>query len=116
MDALNPLKVVNISKKTFSTIKRGMYRVVNGEKGPAKAAYCRNIRIAGKTGTAENPHGDPHSWFVGFAPFNKPEIAVCVLVENGGSGGKIAAPIAREIIKSYYHIFHLDKIHYQNNY
>ena len=97
-------RVINISQKTFSIIKRGMYRVVNGEHGTAKAAYCRNVKVAGKTGTAENPHGDPHSWFIGFAPFDKPEIAVCVLIENGGSGGRTAAPIAGKIIKKYFNI------------
>lgn len=101
---IDTTQIVNISKKTYSTIKYGMYRVVHGKNGTAKAAYCKNIEVAGKTGTAENPHGQPHSWFVGFAPFDNPKIAICILVENGGSGGKIAAPIAQKIIKKYFTI------------
>lgn len=54
--------------------------------------------LAGKTGTAENPHGEPHAWFVGFAPAHHPVVAFAVLVEHGGSGARVAAPIALEII------------------
>ncbi|WHE06364.1 penicillin-binding transpeptidase domain-containing protein [Thermoanaerobacterium thermosaccharolyticum] len=54
-----------------------------------------------KTGTAENPQGQAHAWFVGFAPAENPKIVVAVIVENGGAGGAVAAPIAREIMKAY---------------
>ncbi|UCG93475.1 MAG: hypothetical protein JSV97_05660 [candidate division WOR-3 bacterium] len=57
--------------------------------------------VCGKTGTAQNPHGEDHSIFVGFAPADDPRILVCVLVENAGHGGSVAAPIVRKIIKSY---------------
>lgn len=62
--------------------------------------------MAGKTGTAENElsvkkKGKEHSWFVGFAPAEDPQIVVAVVIEYGGSGSEVAAPIAREIIREY---------------
>jgi peptidoglycan glycosyltransferase len=56
------------------------------------------LAIAGKTGTAENPHGASHSWFVGFAPADRPQLVVAVLVEHGGYGSATAAPIARDLL------------------
>lgn len=70
------------------------------EEGTGKKAQIKKVKVAGKTGTAENPHGDDHAWFVGFAPAQKPKIAIVVFVENGGSGGKVAAPIAKKIMKT----------------
>ncbi|MDI3500280.1 MAG: penicillin-binding protein [Thermoanaerobacter sp.] len=93
---LNP-----ISKKVADTIKQLMIGAVNDKEGTGKAAQIPDITVAGKTGTAENPHGDPHAWFVGFAPAENPQIVVSVIVENGGEGGKVAAPIARDIIRAY---------------
>ncbi|MDZ7293856.1 MAG: penicillin-binding transpeptidase domain-containing protein, partial [candidate division KSB1 bacterium] len=58
--------------------------------------------VAGKTGTAQNPHGDDHAWFVGFAPFAAPEVAFAVFVENGGKGGAVAAPVARRVLEVYF--------------
>ncbi|MBC7082433.1 MAG: penicillin-binding protein [Bacillota bacterium] len=68
--------------------------------GTARAAGLPGVRVAGKTGTAQNPHGAPHAWFVGFAPAEDPRCAVAVVVENGGSGGRVAAPVAREILRA----------------
>ncbi|PKM43572.1 MAG: hypothetical protein CVV03_08390 [Firmicutes bacterium HGW-Firmicutes-8] len=68
--------------------------------GTGREAAVPGIRVAGKTGSAENPHGQPHAWFIGFAPAEKPVVAVAVIIENGGAGGREAAPIAREIIRS----------------
>ncbi|MHC1746341.1 MAG: peptidoglycan D,D-transpeptidase FtsI family protein [Negativicutes bacterium] len=65
--------------------------------GTGSAAQIRGIKVAGKTGTAENPHGASHAWFIGFAPADNPQIAVAVIIENGGSGGGVAAPVARKI-------------------
>jgi len=80
---------------TTARLSQFMQGVV--EEGTGKSASIKGITMAGKTGTAENPHGDSHAWFLGFAPLENPQIAVAVLVENGGSGGAVAAPIAREI-------------------
>ena len=66
----------------------------------SKGAYSGEIKVAGKTGTAENPQGDDHAWFVAFAPADDPKIAVAVLLENAGKGSN-AIPAAREIMKAY---------------
>jgi len=67
--------------------------------GTGKNAKINNVRVAGKTGTAENPSGKDHAWFIGFAPAEDPQVAVAVLLEEEGStGGSSAAPIARNII------------------
>lgn len=100
---VNPelLNKIDISRETFKIIKEGMKKSV--EKGTGRLANIENISIGGKTGTAQNPQGENHAWFIGFAPFEKPEICVTVLVENGGDGSTAAAPIAAEIIKEYFH-------------
>ncbi len=82
--------------KLASQIVDMMVTVV--EEGTGSAAALRGIQVAGKTGTAENPHGASHAWFIGFAPAEDPQVAVAIIVENAGSGGKAAAPIARQII------------------
>lgn len=88
-----------LSKKTITFLRKAMLGVVNEKGGTGVWARIENIKVAGKTGTAENPHGEDHAWFVAFAPFEKPEICIVVMVENAGHGGDVAAPIAREIIK-----------------
>jgi penicillin-binding protein 2 len=57
--------------------------------------------VAGKTGTAQNPHGKSHAWYIGFAPYQNPTIAVAVIIENGGFGSISAAPIASLLIEQY---------------
>ncbi|OQX95542.1 penicillin-binding protein 2 [candidate division KSB1 bacterium 4572_119] len=95
-------KIPDISEKTYKILKEGMRRVVQGERGTAKGARCSGLEVAGKTGTAENPHGEPHAWFLGFAPFDKPKIALCILIENGGSGGAVAAPLGGDVIRYFF--------------
>jgi peptidoglycan glycosyltransferase len=97
-----PSKYISpITKEVADVIKALMIGVVENPEGTGRSARIPGITVAGKTGTAENPFGAPHAWFVAFAPAENPEIAVAVVVENGGEGGKIAAPIARDIIKAY---------------
>lgn len=91
---------LNIDKKYFALIRQGMYLVVNGS-GTARGIKSADVEIAGKTGTAQNPHGKDHSWFIAFAPYDNPKIAICVLVENAGFGAAVAAPIAARLIKKY---------------
>jgi len=69
-------------------------------KGTGKAAQVSGVEVAGKTGTAENPHGEDHAWFIGSAKLRNRNIAFAIIVENGGGGGTVAAPIARKIILS----------------
>ncbi|HHV39043.1 MAG TPA: penicillin-binding protein A [Tepidimicrobium sp.] len=82
---------------TANEIKNMMVEVV--ERGTGTNGKIQNIRVAGKTGTAENPSGKSHAWFIGFAPADDPKIAVAVILEEDGStGGRTAAPIARNIM------------------
>lgn len=101
--SIDSIRITGISPKTYRVIKQGMFRVGQGAQGTGRAASYGNIPVAGKTGTAQNPHGEDHAWFIGFAPADNPQIAFCIFVENGGSGGKVAAPIARQIIKNYFY-------------
>ncbi len=91
---------VGIDKKIFDIVKQGMFLVVNGS-GTAARIKSNEIAIAGKTGTAQNPHGKDHALFIGFAPFDNPQIAVAVVVENVGFGATYAAPIAKKMIEAY---------------
>lgn len=94
--------VIPIDKTIFDIVKEGMFLVVNGS-GTAAGVRIKDIQMAGKTGTAQNPHGKDHAWFIGFAPFNDPKIAVVVFVENVGFGATWAAPIAKDIVEAYLH-------------
>lgn len=85
-----------ISAATAETLRALMVEVV--KRGTGTRAGVDNVQVAGKTGTAEVTSGEPHAWFVGFAPAVQPRVVVAVLVENGGAGGSVAAPIAREVI------------------
>ncbi len=87
-----------VQPSSYETVKRGMYMVVNSPTGTARSAQVPGVISAGKTGTAQNPHGETHAWFIGFAPFDDPQIAYCIFLENGGGGGANAAPFARKII------------------
>jgi penicillin-binding protein 2 len=91
-------RISPIRPETYAMVKRGMYMVVHGAHATGRAAAVPGITAGGKTGTAQNPHGESHAWFIGFAPFENPQIAWCVFIENGGGGGANAAPIARGII------------------
>ena len=88
-----------IKKKHFDTVIKGMEDVF--KIGTAKESRLNGIRIAGKTGTAENPHGQDHSIFIAFAPIDSPKIAIAVIIENGYWGSRWAAPIASLMIEKY---------------
>ena len=103
-------------KETLAIVKKGLWEVVNRPKGTGRIAHIKGIDISGKTGTAQvvgrkNDHDQfeknvperfkAHAWFVAYAPSVDPQIAVAVLVEHGEHGSSAAAPIAREIIRTY---------------
>lgn len=97
------LEDVEISKEDSEAIKKGM-RGVTSEAGGTAYAYFSDldIEIAGKTGSAQTGvDGEAHGWFVGFAPYDDPEIAVVVFVEKAGSGG-YTADVAKKIIEEYF--------------
>lgn len=104
-----------IDPETLAIIQDAMFDVSISETGTANLVFGPNfdVPVAGKTGTAENPQGDAHAWFVGYTPAapytppsglpqERPEIAIAILMENGGSGSDFAAPIFREIVAQYY--------------
>ncbi|MDW8436466.1 MAG: penicillin-binding protein 2 [Chloroherpetonaceae bacterium] len=93
-------KKLPISKATFDVARNGMLLAV--ESGTGGRARVPGVKVAGKTGTAQNPHGEDHAWFICFAPYDNPTIALAVLVENAGFGGSVAAPIAGEWLKRYF--------------
>ena len=78
-----------------------MQKVFEGAHGTARFSKIDSITVAGKTGTAENPHGKDHSIFMAFAPVENPQIAIAVVVENAGFGSTWAAPIASLMIEKY---------------
>ncbi|MEL6253089.1 MAG: penicillin-binding transpeptidase domain-containing protein [Bacteroidota bacterium] len=71
------------------------------EAGTGRRAYLEGFRVAGKTGTVQNPHGEDHSVFIGFAPVENPQIAIAVVIENAGGGGRWAAPTAGILMEQY---------------
>ena len=88
----------------FHKIINGMYKAVNSDFGSgatASIAAVPGLEICGKTGTAQNPHGDDHSVFACFAPRENPKIAVIAYIENGGFGASYAAPIASLLTEMY---------------
>jgi len=93
--------IVEVAPHWFDNIQEGMRRVVNEPGGTGKNARLKDITVCGKTGTAENPHGQDHAVFVCFAPMENPRIAMAVYVENSGSGGTWAAPIASLLMEQY---------------
>ena len=85
----------------FPLIVEGMNMSVYGDGGTSHVAQVPGVNMCGKTGTAQNPHGDDHSVFICFAPRDNPKIAVAAYIENGGFGATWAAPIASLIVEKY---------------
>ncbi len=105
-----------VSPSNLDLVKRGLWKVVNGENGTARGSRLADIDISGKTGTSQvisrkedemlpeedmPAHLRAHAWFVAYAPSESPSIAVAVVVEHGEHGSGAAAPIAKEMIKTY---------------
>lgn len=89
-----------IRNPDLEVVRKGMRRAVTEGSGRFYA-NVPDVEVAGKTGTAQNPHGFDHGWFIGFAPFEEPTIAVAVIIENGGFGSVSAAPIAGLLMEQY---------------
>lgn len=106
------LGTTGVSASSFRLVKQGLFAVVNERGGTGGAARVGYVTVAGKTGTSQvvklrSGGGNAyqyrdHALFVAFAPFEKPEIAVAVVVEHGEHGGSAAAPIAGRIIRAWY--------------
>ena len=98
------LGTVNIKPSTWDLIYKALKHTV--DDGTARRVKISGLDVYGKTGTAQNPHGDDHGWFMAFAgrPGEEPSLAVAVFVEYGKGGAGAAGPIAREMIKAYFGI------------
>ncbi len=91
--------VKRFSQQTWKRMEKYMRKVVSSTHGTGKRANpeITGLKIAGKTGTAQNPHGEPHAWFIGYGEKDNKLVSVVVLIENGGHGGATAAPIAGRV-------------------
>lgn len=87
---------LNISQATIRIIQDGLQEVTSS--GTGRRASSFGVQVAGKTGTAQNPHGDDHAWFAGYAPAGSPRYAVVVIVEAGKGGGAVAGPIVGKML------------------
>jgi len=96
MQAKPEVWLTPITPRTAATLAQLMVEVV--KRGTGTGAALAGVQVAGKTGTAEVAGAAPHAWFAGFAPASDPQVVVAVVVENGGSGGSVAAPIARQVL------------------
>jgi len=110
------LREIDIKKSTFKFIKNALKSVVMDTGGTGRSAFVQGYEVAGKTGTSQvvsSVRGKPedlpynlrdHALFVGFSPVEKPRILVVAIVEHGGSGGKVAAPLVGKVIKRFWDI------------
>ncbi|MBI1801873.1 MAG: penicillin-binding protein 2, partial [Chloroflexi bacterium] len=103
------IRQLPVSPQSLALVREGLRAVVTG--GTAQAINLAAVQIAGKTGTAEFPGRrdsrgrlPTHAWFTAFAPYEHPEIALVVFVENGGEGSITAVPIAADFLKAYFHL------------
>ena len=94
---------LSLTPGDLAAVRSAMVAVVNEGGGTGGQARVDSVVVAGKTGTAQNPHGNDHALFICFAPAAKPEIAVAVLVENAGHGSSAAAPLAQKVLQAYFH-------------
>ena len=93
------LSTLDVTPSVLKLVQDGLHDVT--KYGTAASSFQGfNIDIAGKTGTAENPHGRDHGWFVAYGPFDNPTIVVAVIVEQGGFGSQSAVPIGRKILEA----------------
>jgi len=108
------IRRLNIKKFYYKVIRKGLYKVIYGERGTAKLLSFSSVKNAGKTGTAqvfrhkkrkekiEKWYLQNHAWFVDFVPYKKPEFVISVFVEHGIGGSKTAVPITKSIIDKMY--------------
>ena len=90
---------IGLHDETIKSIREGLFEVINNENGTGKRAKIEGVLAAGKTGTAQNPHGKTHAWFAGFAPYDNAKLCVVVFLEHGGHGGLEPAEIAHGIFE-----------------
>jgi len=90
-----------VSSENFDLVRQGMKQACE-TGGTAFPFFTASYKVGCKTGTAEKALGNPHAWFTAFAPFDDPVISITVIIEDGGEGSAVAAPVAREILDWMY--------------
>jgi penicillin-binding protein 2 len=95
--AAGALAILGLTTEQLAGLRQAMINVV--ERGTARGARLEAVTIAGKTATAQNPHGPDHGWFIGFAPAEKPEIVVGAIIEFSRHGSSVAPLVARVMAK-----------------
>jgi len=101
-----PVRKLALSPSTWA-IKQGLYEAANNPSGTSFSVFNGfSPTVAGKTGTAQAPPNDDHSWYASWAPYNHPQLVVVVMIEHGGFGADAAAPAAKEIYQAYFHSRH----------
>ncbi len=93
-------RTIQLKESTWENVSRSLENVV--QQGTGMATKISYLDVRGKTGTAQNPHGEDHAWFAGYAGYKgqAPKISICVFVENGGHGGVVSAPIVRRMLET----------------
>ena len=109
--AITPPRSIGLRPSTIAAIRKGLFMAVNS-RGSGQRAQIEDLVVAGKTGSAQVVSSaklakgvesiQPHAWFAGFAPLDKPRIVLAVLIDHGGSGGAAAAPVARAIFEKFF--------------
>ena len=108
------LTKLGIPSEKIEICRSGMWDVVNEVRGTARRGKSQIVQLSGKTGTAQtgrkrtNGMNETNAWFISFAPYDKPKLAVCVMVENGKAGGTVCAPIAKRIIDEIMSVEHFN--------
>jgi penicillin-binding protein 2 len=98
-----PVRKLKLSPYTWA-IKQGVYEAANNPSGTSYPVFAGfPLKVAGKTGTAEAPPRDDHSWYASWAPYNKPKLVVVAMIEHGGFGAQAAAPTVKKIYQAYFH-------------
>ncbi len=105
-ERIDTLRLSAISQEHWEAMVRALVGVVNHPQGTGRAARIDGTNVAGKTGTAQNPHGQDHSWFVALAPAEDPVIAMAAIVENAGHGSAVAAPLVGKSLSYYLDLRH----------
>jgi penicillin-binding protein 2 len=106
--SVKPLEFKPVRKVKLTdvqAIRDGLYEAAHSPGGTSASLFASfPIAVAGKTGTAEAPPGDDHSWYASWAPFDHPKVVVVVMIEHGGFGAEAAGPAAKEIYQAFFHV------------
>jgi penicillin-binding protein 2 len=98
---IKPIRSGMVSQKNLEIVRQGMRQTITG--GSAQSLQGVSVPVAGKTGTAQwSTTKNNHAWFTGFAPYDKPQIVITILIEQGGEGSSVAVPIAKDVLNWYF--------------